>query len=68
LFLNNQLHLVHHLRPDVPWYDLPRAWLALSPATDIGPGLLFRGGYVEVARNYLFRPFMSVEHPRAEPE
>jgi fatty acid desaturase len=68
LFLNNHLHLVHHQRPDLPWYELPRAWRALAPAMEIGPGLLFRGGYAEVMRRYLFRPFISVEHPGAEPE
>ncbi len=26
LFLNNNLHIAHHLRPHLPWYELPRAW------------------------------------------
>ncbi len=37
LFLNNNLHLVHHQNPTAPWYDLPRLyaqdrerWLALN--------------------------------------
>ena len=68
LFLNNQLHLVHHQRPDLPWYELPRACRVLAPETEVGPGLLFRGGYAEIMRRYLFRPFISVEHPGAEPE
>lgn len=65
LFLNNQLHVVHHLRPEAPWYELPRVWRDLAPATEIAPGLLFRGGYAEIVHKYLFRPFISVEHPGA---
>jgi fatty acid desaturase len=63
LFLNNQLHFVHHEKPHLPWYDLPRAWREMKPPAEVGPGLLFPGGYREIARNYLFRPFIAVEHP-----
>lgn len=28
LFLNNNLHLVHHKQPTVPWYELPRLFRA----------------------------------------
>jgi hypothetical protein len=28
-----------------------------------GAGLVFRGGYREVMREYLFRPFITAEHP-----
>lgn len=67
LFLNNQLHLAHHTSPQLPWYELPQAWREMAPSAEIGTGLRFRGGYAEIARKYLFRPFISVEHPRAEP-
>jgi fatty acid desaturase len=63
LFLNNQLHLAHHARPALPWYRLPQAWSEMAPSAEVGPGLLFRGGYAEVARRYLFRPFITAEHP-----
>jgi len=62
LFLNNQLHFVHPAKPHLPWYELPRAWREMKPSAIIGPGLLFLGGYGEVARKYLFRPFIPVEH------
>jgi fatty acid desaturase len=67
LFLNNQLHFVHHARPDLAWYQLPRAWRELAASVDIAPGLLFLGGYAEVVRRYLFRPFITVEHPAGGP-
>jgi fatty acid desaturase len=63
LFLNNQLHLAHHARPDLAWYQLPRAWREMASSAAIGSGLLFRGGYAEVARKCLFRPFITAEHP-----
>jgi fatty acid desaturase len=28
LFLNNNLHVVHHMHPRVPWYRLPALWQA----------------------------------------
>jgi fatty acid desaturase len=68
LFLNNQLHLVHHQKPHLPWFDLPRAWRELTPSAEFGSGLLFAGGYREIARKYLFRPFIAVEHPGREAE
>jgi fatty acid desaturase len=68
LFLNNQLHFVHHAAPILPWYALPRAWRDMKPSAVVGPGLVFSGGYHEVARKYLFRPFIPVEHPGREAE
>jgi fatty acid desaturase len=28
LFLNNNLHVVHHMHPQVPWYELPALYAA----------------------------------------
>jgi fatty acid desaturase len=67
LFLNNNLHIAHHLQPGLPWYELPAAWRQLracAPGSHAsGAGLVFRGGYLEVMRSYLFRPFIPIEHP-----
>jgi fatty acid desaturase len=69
LFLNNNLHIAHHVQPALPWYELPRAWRQMRSSAlgsrAIGAGLVFRGGYFEVIRSYLFRPFLPVEHPAA---
>jgi len=62
LFLNNNLHIAHHAHPDRPWHALPRVWRQMRPAmTDAG--FVFSGGYGEVVRKYLFRPFITPEHP-----
>lgn len=62
IFLNNNLHIVHHAHPKLPWHQLPRAWRQMRGAVR-EPGLVIRGGYREVIRNYLFRPLITAEHP-----
>lgn len=64
LFLNNNLHIAHHARPKLPWYELPRFWRQLRPAAAGCPGVLFSGGYAEVLRRYLFRSADAAEHPQ----
>jgi fatty acid desaturase len=67
LFLNNNLHIAHHVQPGLPWYELPRAWRQIRGSAlgwhAVGAGLVFQGGYFEVIRSYLFRPFIPIEHP-----
>jgi len=63
LFLNNNFHFAHHASPHLPWYDLPHTWRAMAPQAQFEPGLLFSGGYSEVARMYLFTPFIAAVHP-----
>lgn len=63
LFLNNNLHLVHHKLPAVAWYRLPsifrarRAeWLAMND------GYAFPN-YFSLFRSYAFKPKEPVVHP-----
>lgn len=67
LFLNNNLHVAHHLHPHVPWHELPALWRRMR-TTSFSAGTVFHGGYSEVARKYLFRPFISAEHPFSSPQ
>ncbi len=67
LFLYNNLHIVHHARPRMPWYALPIEWTrmqgsALAVHADQA-GMVFHGGYLEVFHRFLLRPIISVEHP-----
>jgi fatty acid desaturase len=57
LFLNNNLHIVHHDRPGLPWFALPAVYR--RDREDIlrrAGGFHFTGGYLEIARRFAFRP------------
>ncbi len=63
LFLNNNLHLVHHKMPGVPWYRLPalyrarRAeWLAMNDGYSYPC-------YFALAKDFAFRTKEPVPHP-----
>ncbi len=63
LFLNNNLHIVHHQTPAAPWYDLPRLyardraqWQALNH------GYVYRN-YWQLFRAHALRPKEPVLHP-----
>jgi fatty acid desaturase len=69
LFLNNNLHLVHHKLPSAPWYRLPQLfqqrreeWLALNG------GYVF-ANYWALMKAHLFKAKEPVVHPclRREP-
>jgi len=65
LFLNNNLHLLHHERPFVPWYALPGQWREGRDdllRTRNGPVYV---GYREVLRRYAVRPHHPGPHPYA---
>ncbi len=63
LFLNNNLHIVHHKHPAAPWYELPELyrkdrdyWARLNG------GYVFRN-YAQMFRSYGFRQKEWVDHP-----
>ncbi|MCI5077710.1 fatty acid desaturase [Oricola sp.] len=63
LFLNNNLHLVHHNRPRAPWYRLPALYRA-----DRAEWRRRNGGYVfsdywAIFRAFAFRAKEPVVHP-----
>lgn len=60
LFLNNNLHAVHHDRPDLAWYRLPAHFRSHRRRFAAAPH--YRG-YVEVVRRYWRRPQDDVIHP-----
>ncbi|MEM6933233.1 MAG: fatty acid desaturase [Pseudomonadota bacterium] len=63
LFLNNNLHRVHHERPAVPWYKLPALWRAERDRFLADNGNYHLSGYGEVARRWLFKRREPVVHP-----
>jgi fatty acid desaturase len=63
LFLNNNLHAVHHAFPGAPWSRLPELYAEHRTALlQRNGGLVYRG-YAEVVRRFLFRPHDVLVHP-----
>lgn len=63
LYLNNNLHLVHHDLPSLPWYLLPRVYRARRAAYNARSGGFQLDGYGELMRRYGFRPIDAPVHP-----
>ncbi|MET1412594.1 fatty acid desaturase [Roseibium sp. HPY-6] len=63
LFLNNNLHVVHHAHPRAAWYELPAMYEAAKDDWQRrNAGYVFRS-YMHLARNYLFKVKEPVAHP-----
>lgn len=63
LFLNNNLHAVHHMHPRVAWYRLPALYRSnASRYLRMNDGYVYRS-YGEVFRRYFFRRKDPVPHP-----
>ncbi|QAX30382.1 fatty acid desaturase [Leisingera sp. NJS204] len=63
LFLNNNLHVVHHMHPGVPWHALPRLYRTRrAEFLAANDGYVYRN-YLQVFRNYLLRAKDPVPHP-----
>ncbi len=63
LFLYNNLHAVHHARPRMAWYEIPRWYRAHRAEVLAANGGLVYRGYAEVFRRFLFRPHDTPVHP-----
>ncbi len=70
LFLNNNLHLVHHKQPAVAWYRLPRLFRERRAEWAAMNGNYVFPNYFALLRAYAFRPKEPVVHPalRRAPE
>ena len=63
LFLNNNLHVVHHTHPKVPWYRLPKLYADNKDRyLKRNEGYVY-SGYKEVFRRYFFKRKDPVPHP-----
>lgn len=65
LFLNNNLHAVHHDRPRLPWHRLPEAYAARRAAYLARNGGYVYRGYGRIVLRYLLRPKEPPVHPIA---
>jgi fatty acid desaturase len=63
LFLNNNLHVLHHLRPTVAWYDLPALYRAhRATLVERNGGLVYKS-YGELFGRFFWRPHDRLLHP-----
>lgn len=68
LFLNNNLHVVHHMHPKLSWYRLPAVYRARKARFQhINHGYVYRS-YGEVFARYFLRAKDPVAHPLWRPE
>lgn len=66
LFLNNNFHVVHHMHPNIPWYNLPRLYQEnRDHYLRRNKGYYF-DGYASIFRSYLFSAKDPVPHPLRE--
>jgi fatty acid desaturase len=63
LFLNNNLHVVHHMHPKLPWYWLPQIYFR-DPDAYLRRNDGYRyASYAEIFRRHLLRAKDPVPHP-----
>lgn len=63
LFLNNNLHAVHHMHPSAPWYRLPGLYAERSAHYRRRNEDYVYSSYGEIFRRYLFKAKDPVPHP-----
>jgi fatty acid desaturase len=63
LFLYNNLHVAHHLKPTMPWYELPRFYRENRAKLMKHNGDFVFRGYAEIARRWLVKPVFTPVHP-----
>ena len=63
LFLNNNFHVVHHMHPNVAWYDLPALYASRKDHyLRRNDGYRF-ASYAQILRQYFWRAKDPVPHP-----
>ena len=63
LFLNNNLHWVHHAFPRLPWFELPGHYRARRSEILLRSDWFFFSGYADVLRRYALRMKDHPVHP-----
>lgn len=63
LFLNNNLHVVHHMNPSTPWYRLPALYRSgKARYLSCNEAYVYRS-YAQIFRDYFWRAKDPVAHP-----
>lgn len=66
LFLNNNLHILHHAEPGLPWYRLSSRWAECRTELLASNGGYHYRGYGEVIARYLLWPKEPPYYPVTE--
>jgi fatty acid desaturase len=67
LFLNNNLHLIHHLSPALPWYRIPAVWRESRTELLEHNGGFYFAGYRQIAARHAFRPAFTPTQRHGQP-
>lgn len=63
LFLWNNIHIVHHINPSMPWYEIPGYYRRNRAQLLSLNGSYCFPGYIHIARRWLLRPVFVPIHP-----
>jgi fatty acid desaturase len=63
LYLYNNLHVAHHLKPTMPWYEIPRFYRENRGELLASNANFVYTGYTVLARRYFLTPVFSPVHP-----
>jgi len=63
LYLFNNLHVVHHRDPAMPWYEIPAFYRENRDRLAAENGGFVYAGYGELIRRHLFKPVFHPVHP-----
>lgn len=64
LFLYNNLHVLHHRRPGISWYRLPKVYRQNREILIRSNGGLVYSSYWDIARRFFLKPHDDPTHPR----
>jgi fatty acid desaturase len=67
LYLNNNLHFVHHNEPNSPWHSRPARYRQVRDQVIAANGGYRLAGYGEILRRWLLTPKEPVVHPQGRP-
>lgn len=63
LFLFNNLHVLHHLRPGIPWYRLQAVYTENRETLILSNGGLVYNGYLDIVARFFLRSHDDPRHP-----
>ena len=63
MYLHNNLHVVHHAEPTLPWYAIPARWEAARDEMRATRPDLVHPGYLSLALRYGVQPKEPTVYP-----